>query len=409
MMPSRTAPSALQIIVLASTLDDDGGIPVCVARLAEGLHAIGVDVEVGGQYAGARMAPVVEELQAATGVPVFAVRRPWSVPGQIAAARAIGHFIGDRARTARIADRRVVVHAHGVWVAPVVAAVRAACAAGAGVVISPHGMLRHDALRKSPIRKRIALATAVREMVAAAGTIHATSPAEADELRATFPGCTPVIVPLGIESIAAPVRAAIGEEHVRTAGYLGRILPIKNLEMLLDGWAAARPRGWQLVVAGPGEPDYVATLESRTRALGIMAEVTFQPAVAHDRIAEFLSQLDLFVLPSRSEAFSLIVGEALACGTPAIVSTAAPWEGILEARCGWWVAPRLPDLTAAIQSATAHEPAELAAMGRRGRNWVRDEYDWKRIARRHLDELYAPSLGVSGRRGRPTLPESPSP
>ncbi|NBV45147.1 MAG: glycosyltransferase [Planctomycetia bacterium] len=382
-----------QVILLASTLDDDGGIPVCVAQLAAGLQRIGVDVEVVGQ-SGDGLAPVLRSLTTAGRVPVTAVHHPWHPAGQTLAALALRRLIVRRAAAAAATGRRLLVHAHGVWVAPVIAALDAALAVGAAVTISPHGMLRVDALRKSRWRKTAVWAIAVRRLIARAGSLHATSAAEAAELTALFPGCHATLVPLGIEPSPLPAARDRRQGHERLAGYLGRLLPIKNLDVLLDAWAAAAPHRWRFVLAGPGDAAYVASLRRRAHDLGLGATVEFLPAVPRSAIGDFLGRLDLFVLPSRSEAFALVVGEALAAGVPVIASTAAPWEGVRSSGCGWWVAPDVSALTAALRAATGRTTAELAEMGRRGADWIRREYDWDLVARRHLAELYEPALGI---------------
>jgi glycosyltransferase involved in cell wall biosynthesis len=390
--PHRSGRQPPHVLLVASTLDDNGGIPVCVAQLAGGLHRIGIGVEVVGQRSGA-LAPALQSLAAAHGVPVTAARFPWHPAGQAAAALAMRRHVIRQATEAAAAGRRFVVHSHGVWVAPVIAAVDTAVALGAGVVISPHGMLRHDAMEKSRWRKRAALTLVVRRLIATAGSLHATSADEADDLARLFPGCHPTLVPLGIDPVAPSPESARPTGRPRTAGYLGRLLPIKNLDGLLQAWAAAAPHGWRLVLAGPGEASYVDTLRGRARDLGIGAAVEFLPAVPRCAIGGFLGGLDLFVLASRSEAFSLVVGEALAAGVPVIASTAAPWEGVVSRGCGWWVAPDPTSLTGALRDATMRPVAELAEMGHRGAEWIRREYDWDHVARRHLAELYEPALG----------------
>lgn len=397
MKPPRHRDDALRVLLVSSTLDDDGGIPVCVSQLAAGLHRVGIAVEVLGQRSGP-LAPALQTLAATGGVPVTAVHHPWHPVGQAVAAVALHRLVARRAAGAKAAGGRLLVHAHGVWVAPVIAALEAALAAGAAMTISPHGMLRRDALQKSRWRKMAALAVAVRGLVAAAGSLHATSAAEADDLGRLFPGCHPTLVPLGIEPVPPSLVAAGGRSRQRTAGYLGRLLPIKNIDGLLAAWAAVRPAGWRLVLGGPGEAAFIDGLRRLADELGIGADVEFQPAVPRAEIGAFLGGLDLFVLPSRSEAFSLVVGEALAAGIPVIASTAAPWEGVRAEGCGWWVDPDHPSLTAAISAATGRPATQLAEMGRRGADWIRREYDWDRIARRHLAELYEPALARVGPR-----------
>jgi len=148
------------------------------------------------------------------------------------------------------------------------------------------------------------------------------------------------------------------------------------------------PEGWRLSIDGPGPADVTAGLRELAERLGIGADVDIGGPVPMSRLGEHFAALDLFVLPSRSEAFALTVGEALASGVPAVVTTEAPWGGVETHRCGWSVPPTLAGLTDAIAHATALSAADLASMGQRGRAWVRDDYAWKEIARRHLTQLY---------------------
>lgn len=389
-----------RVLLVSSTLDDDGGIPVCVGQLAEALAAAGVDVAVTGQHAGP-LAPAVCAARK-RGVDVRPIQSPWSLAGQWRAGRRMRGIVRAMAREARREGRRLVVHLHGVWVAPVAAAAAAAREEGARLVVSPHGMLRREALRKSRWRKALVWRASLRRQLLGADTLHVTSPEEGSDLLALLPGCRPVLVPLGVTPPAyAPRSRAAGAP--RLAGYLGRLLPIKNIDGLLQAWREAAPAGWRLRVDGPGTAEAREALVAEARRLGIDGEVDFGGAVALGDLGAHFSRLDLFVLPSRSEAFALVVGEALAAGVPAIVTTAAPWGEVVTRGCGWSVPPTVRGIAGAIAAATALDADELAARGEAGSRWVRGEYSWERIAARHLVELYGagPTAGTAPRLASP--------
>jgi glycosyltransferase involved in cell wall biosynthesis len=377
----------LNILLVASTLDDDGGIPVCVAQLGTALAESGHPVEIVGQYAHG-IAGVIAAAGRAANIHLHALHHPWSLAGQIAAARRVATLIAERARACRAGGRRLVVHNHGVWVPTVLAAAHEALVHSAHLVISPHGMLRAPAMSKSRLKKRFVLQTLLRRQLAAADAIQATSPTEAEDLRQLLPGCEPLLVPLGITPPAPPKTPQHRPPTPRTAGYLGRILPIKNLDALLRAWATVRPAGWRLRIAGPGEPAILRELRVLADALGIAGCVSLEPAVPHESLGDFFASLDLFILPSRSEAFSLTVGEALAAGVPAITTTAAPWTGVVPHECGWCVEPNQHALESAIREATGQSTERLESMGSRGASWVRRDYSWRTIAERHIHELY---------------------
>jgi glycosyltransferase involved in cell wall biosynthesis len=100
----------------------------------------------------------------------------------------------------------------------------------------------------------------------------------------------------------------------------------------------------------------------------------------------------LFILPTFSENFGIAVAEALAYRLPVVTTTGAPWQGLIDHRCGWWVAPSVEGITQALAQATSTNSQELNAMGQRGRAWVREEFDWPKIAQRLKEayELYIP-------------------
>ena len=114
----RSADDRPRVLLVSSTLDDDGGVPVCVGQLAEALVAIDVSVGITGQHAGP-IAAVVRGAEHRSGVAVNAVSAPWHPRGQWRAARRIGAVVRETAALARAEGRPLVVHLHGVWVASV--------------------------------------------------------------------------------------------------------------------------------------------------------------------------------------------------------------------------------------------------------------------------------------------------
>src|SRR5262249_30773618 len=90
---------------------------------------------------------------------------------------------------------------------------------------------------------------------------------------------------------------------------------------------------------------------------------------------------DLFVLPTLNENFGLTVAEALASGIPAISTKGAPWAGLEQEGCGWWIEHGVDALTAALDRAMVMAPQVLMRMGANGRAWVGREFCWDRVAR----------------------------
>jgi glycosyltransferase involved in cell wall biosynthesis len=93
-----------------------------------------------------------------------------------------------------------------------------------------------------------------------------------------------------------------------------------------------------------------------------------------------LAQADLFVLPTLSENFGIVVAEALAHAVPVLTTTGAPWRLLVEEGCGWWVAPTIDGVKAGLAEALAMPTENLRAMGKRGRTIVAARFSWDEIA-----------------------------
>ena len=101
---------------------------------------------------------------------------------------------------------------------------------------------------------------------------------------------------------------------------------------------------------------------------------------------------DIFCLPTWSENFGIVVGEALAHGLPAVTTTAAPWSGLEQERCGLWVEPGVTPLLNAIRSL---ETADIAAMGTRGRAWMMRDFSPEAVSSA-MAQLYQNLVAGSG-------------
>ena len=102
--------------------------------------------------------------------------------------------------------------------------------------------------------------------------------------------------------------------------------------------------------------------------------------------------VDLFILPSYSENFGMVVAEALAAEIPVITTKGTPWRDLVDYNCGWWVEPSVPELVESLQEAFSLNGAELNKMGFDGRRLVERNYSWSSIAEK-MSEVYSWMLG----------------
>lgn len=275
-----------------------------------------------------------------------------------------------------------LIHNHALWLLTLRYARDAARRHRAPLVLSPRGMLSGWAYEHRRWRKRLAELFVHPGAFRAAAGWHATSPEERDDIHALGfkqPICvSPNGVPLpeAAELAAARLvwqRLCPAAQSRPVAVFYSRFHRKKRVRELIDLWLSS-PRGdWLLLVAGTAE-DYTA------------AELSTAYAGAGERVAVFdgtgqpppYAIASLFLLPSHSENFGLVIAEALAAGVPALVTDTTPWSGLAAHGCGWCTS--WENYAAALGAALTTSPAELTAMGRRGRDWAAREFSWARAA-----------------------------
>lgn len=291
-----------------------------------------------------------------------------------------------------------IVHAHSMWRMPSVYPGDVARKYGVPLVVAPRGTLAMAAFRSGSKIKRAFWPLFQRRALQSASCFHATAASEADQVRQHGFTQPIALIPNGVD---IPKIVPDMPKVPCTAIYLGRVHPIKNLDNLLRAWVAVereRPE-WRLRIVGPDDGGHVDGLRTLMRDLGLQ-RVDFDGPLGGAAKVRAYAQASLFVMPTKSENFGLTVAEALAAGTPAVVSKGAPWAGVIEANCGWWVDPTPDALAAAMLDATSrgHEP--LRQMGLRGRAWVAREFSWWAVAGR-VSELYEWILRGMPESGRP--------
>lgn len=277
-----------------------------------------------------------------------------------------------------------IIHVHGLWLPCNHTPARIARRLGIPLVISPHGMLQPWALSYRAWKKWIAwLLYQHRDLESAALFVAASEP-EAEAIQSAGLQQPIAIIPNGIHLPAWKERSA-GNTDVRYALFLSRIHPSKGVLNLVTAWDRVRPKGWRMIVAGPDEVNHRREVERAVKNAKLEREFEFVGPVEGTAKERLYSDVDLFILPTFSENFGIVVAEALSYGIPVITTHGAPWSSLLEHRCGWWVTGGVPPLADAISDATALSDTERHDMGRRGRKLVEKEFSWPEIASKMLD------------------------
>ena len=212
--------------------------------------------------------------------------------------------------------------------------------------------------------------------------VIAVSEALAEALRAM--GVRPEkiqVIPNGVNTaVFFPGEERLGKDLL----FVGNITENKGLRYLLTAFANIQGQipGVRMVIAGDG-PERAA-FEKLAQHLGIAEDVVFTGAKPQQSIAEMMRAAKVFVLPSLSEGFGVVLLEAMACGVPCIGTSVGGIPGILNHGTGLLVPPGDPGALGEAILRLIQSPALREEMRRKGIDQVACQYSWQAISKRIL-------------------------
>jgi glycosyltransferase involved in cell wall biosynthesis len=361
-----------------------GGPPRSILGLCRGLVDAGIEVEVFTTTAnGDKPLPAAPEGVVYEDVPVRYFPLAW--PQRYWRAN------GLRAAVRTAADRADLIHVHGLWNMTSWAGVASARAARKPYVISPRGMLRPEAMQRHRRMKSLAYWGIERANLEAATLLHATSDLEKSDL--TQYGPPVAVIPNGVtpsnaipEAIAGlRSRAGLDESDV-VVTFLGRLHPIKRLDLLADAFAIVHRANAsaRLVIAGPDEGGYRGRVESRFAPVSSVTR--WLGPLASDEVAALLATSRALVQCSDSESFGMSVAEALGAGVPVVVTRSSGWAAVESAGCGYSVAQEPAAIADGILRVLGAQHPRL--MRERARDWARKTFASDSVAHAMLDAYH---------------------
>ena len=277
------------------------------------------------------------------------------------------------------------VHHHALWLRTLHYARRAAQASGSRLVISPRGMMGDWSWQHHRWRKWLAARWIHPGALRGAAGWHATSAAEAGDIRRRGFAQPVCVAPNGV---AAPTPDEVTHAHeawcelvpaVTTrpvALFYSRFHRKKRVLELIDLWIASAPKAWLLLVAGIPQGFTVAGLAAHVAVRSAGERVAVVDG--RDRPPPY-GAASLFLLPSHEENFGLVVAEAMAWGLPVVVTDTMPWADVAREEVGWSVPwSRYGE---ALGQALMEAPERLEQRGARARDWVLARYSWEHAAR----------------------------
>jgi glycosyltransferase involved in cell wall biosynthesis len=193
----------------------------------------------------------------------------------------------------------------------------------------------------------------------------------------------------------SPLRLQLGlsDDDVLVV-FVGRLVPIKRLDVLIEALGMARRSGASLHLAVVGDGESRQSLERLTDARCLTGAVSFL-GFRHD-LPEIAAAADVAALSSDNEGTPVSLIEAAAAGLPAVATSVGGVGEIVTADTGVLVPAGDPAAFARALVDLAADAQTRARMGRRAREHVRLRYSAERLVE-EVEELYEQLLSGSGR------------
>jgi glycosyltransferase involved in cell wall biosynthesis len=279
-------------------------------------------------------------------------------------------------------------HGYAVW---------KACHGKKPYVVFAHGMLDPWFKKAYPAKHRqkaLYWAAIERRLLRDATSVMFTSPAEAELAPQTFRHSewTSCVVPYGTVAPNGKPEVQIERFYaacpeVRSSKFIlfiGRLHKKKGCDLLIQAFAQTcrDDPEMHLIIAGPDEERLTPELTSLATAGGVGDRVHFPGMLRGDAKWGAFYAAEVFALPSHQENFGVAVAEALACGTPVLISNQVNiWREIVADEVGLVEDDDLAGTTRLLARWRAIRPTERAEMAIRCRPSFQHRYDVSELPR----------------------------
>jgi glycosyltransferase involved in cell wall biosynthesis len=281
-----------------------------------------------------------------------------------------------------------VAHIHALFSPITSMAATVARQKGLPYVLRPLGTLDPADLRKKQQIKQLYATVLEKPNLAGAAAVHFTSRQEAAVSERFGVATKDWVFPLGVmlpEKAPVSLRDRVGIPADRPIVlFMSRIDQKKGFDLLLPALNQLMAAGidFSFVLAGgnPQEPEYEAQIRQQIAASPLADRTHILGFVRGGEKTTWLETADVFVLPSYYENFGIAVAEAMAVGTPVVISDQVHiWPEIEQAQAGWICQCNVDSLAAALQDSLV-SAIERKQRGIHAQELVLRHYSWDAIA-----------------------------
>lgn len=276
-----------------------------------------------------------------------------------------------------------VVHVNCCWIPLCAYTQQWSQEAGYKVILTPHGMLEPYIMHRHYWTKKLpALLLYQKKAIRNADMIHATAESERASLLKLGYNDKIKIIANGIDVNSIQLKESW--KRKKQLLFLSRVHPKKGIEFLIEAVGALKDsfKDYRVIIAGEGDDDYISHLKNKVSLLNLNEIITFAGGVYGDEKWQLYRDSDLFILPTYSENFGIVIAEALASGTPVITTTGTPWQELTTEHCGWWIEIGQKPFIRALNEFFSLSINEIEHLGKNGRKLIETHYSSGMMAQR---------------------------
>ncbi|WP_262148712.1 glycosyltransferase [Chryseobacterium foetidum] len=280
-------------------------------------------------------------------------------------------------------------HGHGIWNLPIHQMAKSARKKSKPYIISVRGMLEPWSMQQNRHKKKLAMILYQHQDLKSATCLHATGQMEVDSIRNLGYKNPIAKIPNGINLDDYPKKEYHNKTN-KTILFLSRIHPKKGIEILIEAWQLldeSIKENWKIKIAGNGDQAYINKLKQEIDSKKLADKIDIIGSKFGTEKLESYHNADLFVLPTYSENFGIVVAEALSCGIPVITTKGTPWIDLKDYKAGAWIDVGVDSLRTTLEEFLQKDSSELEQMGKNGRRLVEDKYSIESVGKQFL-ELY---------------------